>query len=404
MSVTLDDIRAAAVTFAGQILLTPTIAAPRLSERLGTNLRLKLENLQYTGSFKDRGALNKLKNLTPDQARVGVIAMSAGNHAQGVACHSGRLGIPATIVMPVHTPFNKVERTESFGARVLLHGETLSESEAAARELVERDGLTLIHPYDDPLIIAGQGTVALEMLEAAPDLDLLVIPIGGGGLIAGIATAAKALKPDIEVIGVQATSYPSMKQYLAGEPVTCSGPTIAEGIAVKAPGKLTSAIIRDLVSDIVLVTEDHVERAVDALLTIQKISAEGAGAAGVAALLADPERFAGRQIGVVICGGNIDARMLASILMRGLVRNRRLVRLRIAITDAPGALARVTRLIGEAGADIVEVFHHRLFYDLPVKMADIDVILETRNPAHVDQIIASLGEGGFPAELMEDVD
>jgi threonine dehydratase len=403
MDITLDTIRAAAAAIADAVPVTPTVPAARLSDLLGLDIRLKLENLHHTGSFKERGALNKLKSLTDDEARAGVIAMSAGNHAQGVAHHARRLGIPATIVMPRETPFTKIERTEAFGARVLLHGDSLSEAATFAGEIAGREGLTFVHPYDDPYIIAGQGTIALEMLDAVPDLDVLVVPIGGGGLIAGIATAAKALKPDIEVLGVEAALYPSMKQFLAGEPLRCAGPTIAEGIAVKSPGRLTSEIIRSHVDDILLVDETALERAIDMLVTVQKIVAEGAGAAGIAALLADPARFAGRRIGTPICGGNIDARVLASILMRGLVRDRRLVRLRIAISDQPGALARVSHVLGEAGTNIVEVYHHRLFHNVPVKIADIDVVLETRNPAHVDAVIATLRDAGFPAELMSDV-
>ncbi|UEM05440.1 threonine ammonia-lyase [Skermanella rosea] len=403
MTIALDDIRRAAAILAGELPVTPTVAARRLSEQTGTRLFLKLESLHHTGSFKERGALAKLRSLDEAAARQGVIAMSAGNHAQGVAYHATRLGIPATIVMPAQTPFTKVERTEAYGARVLLHGETLSDAEAFAHDIAARDGLTFVHPYDDPLIIAGQGTVGLEMLDAVPDLDVLVVPIGGGGLIAGIATAAKALKPGIEVIGVEAEMYPSMKQTLAGEPVACSGATIAEGIAVKAPGQLTREIVRDLVDDIVLVGEECLERAIYTLITEQKLVVEGAGAAGVAALLDDPARFKGRTVGTVICGGNIDARVLASILMRGLVRQRRVVRLRIGLSDAPGALAKVAQFLGDAGGNIVEVYHQRLFHNVPVKMADIDVVLETRDPAHVDAIIAKLREAGYPAELMDDV-
>ncbi|EWY38906.1 threonine dehydratase [Skermanella stibiiresistens SB22] len=403
MSIGLEDIRRAAAIVAEDLPPTPTVAAPRLSEQTGTKLFLKLESLRHTGSFKERGALVKLRSLDAAQARQGVIAMSAGNHAQGVAHHATRLGIPATIVMPAQTPFTKVERTEAYGGRVLLHGDTLSDAETFAHAVAEHDGLTFVHPYDDPLIIAGQGTIGLEMLEAVPDLDTLVIPIGGGGLIAGIAVAAKALKPGIRIIGVEAELYPSMKRTLADAPVSCSGATIAEGIAVKSPGLLTREIIRDLVDDIVLVGEECLERAIYTLITEQKLVVEGAGAAGVAALLDDPDRFAGQTVGTVICGGNIDARVLASILMRGLVRQRRVVRLRIGLSDAPGALAKVAQFLGDAGGNIVEVYHQRLFHNVPVKMADIDVVLETRDPAHVDAIIAQLRAAGYPAELMDDV-
>lgn len=399
----LEDIRQAAASIRGELTPTPAVPALRLSEQAGCTLHLKLETLHHTGSFKERGALNKLKSLPPEAARAGVIAMSAGNHAQGVAYHASRLGIPAKIVMPAATPFTKAERTESYGATVILHGDGLSESEAFAHDLADREGLTFIHPYDDPLIIAGQGTCGLEFMEAVPELDVLVVPIGGGGLISGVAIAAKALKPGIRILGVETELYPSMRQTIAGDPVACHGSTVAEGIAVKSPGRLTRAIVEKLVDDILLVGETQIERAIYALMTEQNLVAEGAGAAGVAAILADPGRFAGKSVGTILCGGNIDARVLASILMRGLVRDRRMVRLRIAITDAPGTLARVTRLIGETGGNIVEVYHQRLFHDVPVKMADVDVVVETRNPRHVEQIIGKLAGSGFPTELLSDV-
>lgn len=403
MTISIDDIRRAAATIREDLAPSPTIRAERLSEQLGCTLYLKLENLRHTGSFKERGALNMLRGLSAEAARAGVIAMSAGNHAQGVAYHSRRLGIPATIVMPAHTPFTKVERTESYGARVLLHGDSLSEAEAFAHAVAGKEGLTFVHPYDDPAVIAGQGTCALELLEAVPDLDVLVVPVGGGGLIAGMAVAAKALRPGIRVLGVEAELYPSMRQVLASEPVVCRGVTVAEGIAVKNPGQITRRIVKEAVDEIVLVGEDALERSIYTLLTDQKIVAEGAGAAGVAAMLADPARFRGLRVGTVICGGNIDARVLASILMRGLVRDRRMVRLRIALPDTPGALAQVTGMIGEMGGNIVEVYHQRLFHDVPVRMAEVDVVVETRNPTHVQQVITRLCDDGFPAELMGDV-
>ncbi|HYD31549.1 MAG TPA: threonine ammonia-lyase [Azospirillaceae bacterium] len=403
MTITVDDIRAARGALKGAIAVTPAEPAPRLSELAGCELFLKLENQQHTGSFKERGALNKLKSLTADEARGGVIAMSAGNHAQAVAYHARRLGIRATIVMPGFTPFTKVERTESYGARVELHGDTLSDAHEYAQKLAKNQGLTFVHPYDDPLVIAGQGTAALEFLESCPDLDMLVVPIGGGGLIAGMAVAAKAVSPRLQVIGVEAEMYPSVKQALAGQPIVCSGATVAEGIAVKAPGKLTLPLIRDLVDDIVLCPESMLEQAVYHMVTTQKLVAEGAGAASLAAVLAQPERFRGRKVGLIVCGGNIDARILAQVLMRGLVREGRLVRLRIGITDAPGALAKVAGLLGASGANIVEVHHQRLFHDVPVKMADVDVVLETRDRPHVEAILARLTAAGFPAELMTDV-
>jgi threonine dehydratase len=403
MTPTLDDVRRAAATLAGDLQVTPFVPALRLSEQVGAEVFLKLENLHHTGSFKERGALVKLRSLSAEEARAGVIAMSAGNHAQGVAFHARRLGIPATIVMPARTPFTKVERTEGYGARVVLHGEGLSEAEAHAHELAARHGYAFVHPYDDPLVVAGQGTCGLEMLDAVPGLDALVVPVGGGGLVGGIATAAKALRPGMRVYGVEAALYPSMRQALAGEPVSCSGATLAEGIAVKAPGRLTLEIARTLVDEILLVDEAALERAVFALMAEQKLVAEGAGAAGVAALMAEPGRFRGLRVGIVLCGGNIDARLLASVLMRGLVRDRRLVRLRVEIDDAPGALGTIARVIGEAGGNIVEVYHRRLFYDVPVKMAEVDVVVETRGPDHVERITSTLRGAGFATELMGDV-
>ncbi len=404
-SVTAEDIRAAGRTIAGEVIRTPLVAAPRLSEILGCELYLKLENQQYTGSFKDRGALNKLKSLTPEQAKFGVIAMSAGNHAQGVAYHARRLGIPATIVMPEFAPFTKVERTKELGARVVLTGDTLDASAIAAREIAERENLTFVHPYDDPKIVAGQGTIGFEMLEDQPELDTIVVPIGGGGIISGIAIAAKSVKPGIEMIGVEAELFPSMYQAVHGQAPSAGGQmaggqTLADGIAVKNPGALTRPIIEELVSDILLVDEGHIEAAVHALVEQQKIVAEGAGAVGVAALMKDKERFAGRKVGAVICGGNIDVRLLSWVLTRGLVRDGRMVRLRIGIVDRPGVLAQVTRLIGETGGNIIEVYHQRLFYDVPAKQAEVDAVIETRNTEHVREIVAALEAGGFPTRVL----
>jgi threonine dehydratase len=353
-----------------------------------------------TGSFKERGALNKLKSLDAAQRSAGVIAMSAGNHAQGVAYHARRLGMPATIVMPEGTPFTKVERTEAHGARVVLRGDGLAEARRAAEEIAAAEGLALIHPYDDALIIAGQGTIGLELLEDRPDLDVVIVPIGGGGVIAGTALAAKALRPEIEVIGVEAALYPSMHHVIRGLPPEKGGQTIAEGIAVKEPGKLTKAIIEKLVADIVLVDEASLEGAIETLLVQQKLVVEGAGAAPLAALLADPKPYRGRRVALVLCGGNIDARLLASILMRGLVRAGRMVRLRVEISDQPGLLARVASVIGQKGGNIVEVYHQRLFQDVPVKLAELDVVVETRNPAHVGEILRALEAAGFPTRLL----
>jgi len=396
MTVTIDDIRAAAATIAGQVVRTPAVPAPRLAEATGARaVVLKLENLQYTGSFKDRGALNKLKSLTPQEAKNGVIAMSAGNHAQGVACFAQRLGIPAVIVMPQGTPFNKVERTKSFGARVVIEGDTIDAAAVFARELAKRENLTFVHPYDDARIVAGQGTIGLELMADVPDLDIIVVPIGGGGVMAGIATAAKAIKPDIEMIGVEAALYPSMHHAVRNLTPVFGAHTIAEGIAVKSPGALTKAIIERLVSDILLVEEEPLEQAVQMMAEAQKIVAEGAGAAGLAAMLAHRERFAGKRVGLVVCGGNIDARMLGQVLLRGLVRDGRVITLRIEIVDQPGVLARLARAIGGAGGNIIEIYHQRLFTDLPAKRADIDAVVETRNAEHVKEITASLTAAGF---------
>jgi threonine dehydratase len=397
LPVTIADIRAAAAAIAGEVMRTPTIAAPALSSLTGAEIFLKLETLHPTGSFKERGALNKLKSLTQAQRDAGVIAMSAGNHAQGVAYHAQRLGIPATIVMPEGTPFTKIERTEAYGATIVLRGEGLAEARQAADAIAASRGLAFVHPYDDPAIIAGQGTIGIELLADVADLDAIVVPIGGGGLISGIAIAAKALAPAVEVIGVQCARYPAMRQALRGEAPTLAagGQTIAEGIAVKEPGARTSAIVAALVSDIVLVEEDALERAVDTLAGVAKLVVEGAGAAALAALFTAPQRFAGRKVALVLCGGNIDARLLASILMRGLVRAGKLVRLRVEISDSPGVLAKITGIIGERGGNIVELYHQRLFQDVPVKEAEVDLVVETRNPAHVGEIIGALGAGGF---------
>ncbi len=402
--VKVEDVRAAANLLNGVIWPTPCAPARRLSARLGLDLALKLENLQLTGSFKARGAYVKLSSLEPEQRKRGVIAMSAGNHAQGVAFHCSRLGIPATIVMPKTTPFTKVERTAALGATVKLKGESLSEAAEYARERADAKGLAFIHPYDDPLIVAGQGTVGLEMLFARPDLDTLVVPIGGGGLIAGIAVAAKALKPTIRVIGVQTQLYPDMARRFGKDvprrPENTAPATLAEGIAVKSPGRLTGRLVAALVDDIALVSEDAIERAVNLLMAEEKLVAEGAGAAALAALLSDPERFAGRKIGLVVSGGNIDQRMLASILMRGLTRDGRIARLRIEINDAPGMLAKVSGAIAAAGGNIIEIYHQRLFPDVPVMRADLDVLIETRGGDHLAAIEARLAAEGFASRRL----
>jgi threonine dehydratase len=397
MDVTPDLIRAAAGRIAGQVIATPTVPAPRLSALTGAEVYLKLENLQYTGSFKVRGALNKLLSLDAAARQRGVIAMSAGNHAQGVAFHCQRLGIPATIVMPKATPFTKVDRTAAMGAKVLLQGEGLSEAATFAREHARAEQLTFIHPYDDPLIVAGQGTVALEMLAAVPDLELLVVPIGGGGLISGCALAARDANPSLRVVGVQASLYATMKR---NAPPARGGSTLAEGIAVKEPGALTRAVVERTVEDIVLADEALIERAVNLMVTDAKITAEGAGAAPLAALLCDPQRFRGRRVGLVVSGGNIDPRLIASILTRGLLQDGRIARLRVEITDVPGMLSRVAAAIAEAGGNVIEIYHHRLFQDVPVTRADLDIVLETRNRAHLDEIIGRIGATGITVRLL----
>ncbi len=395
-----EDVRAAANLLVGSVARTPTIASPALSALTGSTVFLKLETLHPTGSFKERGAVVKLASLGRAERKAGVIAMSAGNHAQGVAYHARRLGIPVTIVMPEGTPFNKVTRTESLGAKVVLSGAGIAEARKAALEIATAKRLTFVHPYDDPLLIAGQGTCGLEMLTDVPDLDVLLVPIGGGGLISGIAVAVKAMKPGIAVIGVEVAGYASMRHALGRGPKPEGGETLAEGIAVKEPGRITTAITRALVDDILVVDEDAVERAVTAFIESQRLVVEGAGAIGLAVLLANAKQFRRKRVGLVVSGGNIDARLLSSILMRGLVRTGRLVRLRAEITDQPGTLARLTRVIGDAGANIVEIYHQRLFQDVPVKRAELDAVVETRNRAHVSELIAAMTKAGYPTRLL----
>ncbi len=400
LAVGIDDIRAASAAISGAVLRTPAVSAPALGEFVGAELVLKLEMLHPTGSFKERGALNKLLSLDAAQRAAGVIALSAGNHAQGVAYHARRLGIPATIVMPADTPFTKVERTEACGARVVLRGAGLAEARLAAEHLARAEALTPIHPYDDAKVIAGQGTVALELIADHPELDALIVPIGGGGLISGIAVAAKALEPGIEIIGAQCTLYAAMAHALGRCPLPAGGTTLAEGIAVKEPGVLTRPIVEALVADILLADEVALERAVATLLDVEKLVVEGAGAAPLAALMSEAARFRGKRIGLVLSGGNIDARLIASILQRQLVRAGRLVRLRIEISDMPGALAKIAAIIGEKGGNIVEIYHQRLFQDVPVKLAEVDAVIETRNPRHVGELVAALAGAGFPTRLL----
>lgn len=390
LPVTLADIEAAAATLAGLVKCTNFDRSRTLSDITGASVWLKFENLQFTATFKERGALNRLAALSADQRQRGVIAASAGNHAQGVAYHAARLSIPATIYVPIGTPTVKIENTRRHGATVIEGGATLEEAAALATTHGRNEGLTFIHPYDDPLIIAGQGTIALEMLAAAPDLDVLIVPIGGGGLISGIAVAVKTLKPAIEVIGVQAALYPSMYNLIKQQSLPMRGDTLAEGIAVKAPGRITSEIVRALVDDIVLVTEQDVEQALSLLLTIEKSVTEGAGAAGLAAVLADPVRFRGRKLGLVLSGGNIDTRLLSGVLTRQLAREGRLSQLRFDIVDRPGQLGTVVAVLSQAGANIVEVSHQRIFTDLPAKAVHLEIVVETRDRSHLDATIAAL--------------
>lgn len=401
VKITLADIEAARRTIAGHVLRTPLLTAPHLSELTGADVYVKYENLQVTNSFKERGACVKLATLDAEEGRRGVIAMSAGNHAQAVAYHARRLAMPATIVMPVTTPFVKVKATEALGANVVLHGDTLGEAQARAEAIAAERNLVWVHPYDDPSIIAGQGTIALEMLEEAPDLDVLVVPIGGGGLIAGNAIAARAVKPSIEIVGAECELYPSMWNAIHRGNRPCGGATLAEGIAVSNTGRLTLPVVRELVRDIILVDEPLIERAVNAFLTLQKTMAEGAGAAGLAAMLAAPDRFAGRKVGLILCGGNIDPRILASVMVRELERADRIVSFRLTIPDRPGILGHIATRLGELGANILGVDHHRLFLDVPAKGAKLDVTVETRDAAHADEIFRALRDDGYQPVRLE---
>jgi threonine dehydratase len=401
LSITLADIESARRVIQEAIVRTPMLPAPKLSALTGAQVFVKYENLQVTNSFKDRGALAKLASLSDAERACGVIAMSAGNHAQAVAYHASRLGIPATIVMPVTTPFVKVAATRAYGAEVVLDGETMVEAQACCEEIRRERGLTLVHPYDDARVIAGQGTIAVEMLEDQGDLDCIVIPIGGGGLIAGNALAARAMRPQIEIVGTEAALYPSVWNALTGEQRPIGGATLAEGIAVKNVGALTLPVIRELVSEIILVDEAHLERAVNAHLTLQKTMAEGAGAAGLAAMLAKPDRFHGRKVGLILCGGNIDPRILASVMVRELERETKIVAFRLTIPDRPGVLGIIATRLGELGANILEVNHRRLFLDVPAKGAKLDVTMETRDGAHAGDILSALAEDGYQPVRIE---
>jgi threonine dehydratase len=395
----LQTIQRAADRLQGQVLLTPCVESRTLSQIVQAQVFLKFENLQFTASFKERGACNKLAQLSDAERARGVVAMSAGNHAQGVAYHAQRLGLRAVIVMPRFTPGVKVERTRGFGAEVVLHGDTLEQARAHAFELATAQNLSFVHPYDDDAIVAGQGTVGLEMLQAVPDLDVLVIAVGGGGLISGIATAAKALKPGIEVVGVQTVRFPAMFNAIKGTHHPQGTSTIAEGIAVGTPGRITEAIIRARVDDLVLVDEGDIEQAVLMLLEIEKTVVEGAGAAGLAALLKYPERFRGRKVGLVLCGGNIDPLLLAAIIERGMVRAGRLARVKVGSRDVPGALALITTAVAEAGANIDEVHHQRAFSALSAQNVEIELVLQTRGHEHVREVLDHLRAAGFDAAL-----
>ncbi len=394
----LTDIEQAAQRLHGHLLNTPCVESRTLSQLTGAQIYLKFENLQYTASFKERGACNKLAQLTEPERQRGVIAMSAGNHAQGVAYHAQRLGIRAVIVMPRFTPGVKIERTRGFGAEVVLHGDTLDESRAHALQLAEREGLVFVHPYDDEAVMAGQGTVGLEMLHAVPDLDVLVVAVGGGGLIAGMATAAKALKPGIEIIGVQTSRFPGMVNAIKGTHYPQGTSTIADGIAVGTPGVLAQAIIARRVDDLLLVDEGDIEQAMVMLLEIEKTLVEGAGAAGLAALLKYPARFAGLKVGLVLCGGNIDPLLLAAIIERGMVRAGRLARIRVSARDVPGSLAKITATVADAGANIEEVHHQRAFTMLAALNVEIELVVQTRGRPHIEQVLQALRAAGFEAE------
>jgi threonine dehydratase len=395
---TIDDIRAAAERIKGAVIRTPMLVSRTLSEIIGAEVWLKFENLQFTAAYKERGALNKLLQLTPEERSRGVIAASAGNHAQAVAYHAKRLGIPATIVMPATTPTVKVTQTAGHGATVVLHGDMFDDAYARARELALEAGYVFVHPFDDPQIIAGAGTVALEMLEDAPDLDMFVIPIGGGGLMSGVSIASRAIKPDIELIGVEAELYPSMKCAIQHCRMPLGGDTLAEGIAVKQPGELTSRILRAYADDVVLVSERDLERAVAMLVGIEKTVVEGAGAAGLAAMLSDRARFKGKKIATLLCGGNIDTHLLANVLVRDLVRQGRIARLHVAAHDQPGALAAITAKVYEAGVNVIEINHSRIFTRLPAKDTMIEVECEARDPESIDDVVARLEAAGFRVE------
>ena len=398
---TLADVRAAAARIAGAVVRTPMLRSQTLSDIAGADIWLKFENHQFTAAYKERGALNALLQLSDEQRARGVIAASAGNHSQGLSYHGRRLGVPVTIVMPQTTPSVKVMQTESVGGQVELVGETFDEAYAHARELERERGLTFVHPFDDPQVAAGQGTVALEMLEEKDDFDCLVVPIGGGGLMSGMATVARALKPEIEMVGVQAELFPSMYSAVTGDERPCGGDTLAEGIAVKAPGQFTRQIIAELVDEVLLVKESTLEHSVSLLLQIEKTVVEGAGAAGLAAVLSNPERFAGKTVGLVLCGGNIDPRLLANVLLRDLARSGRLARLQVVLQDRPGALFKVMREFNAHDVNIIEIYHQRIFTTLPAKGLTAEIECEARDGGQIDRLVENLRAKGYVVELAE---
>ncbi len=398
---TLDDIRRAARQIEGVVMRTPFLPAPRLSRLTGAEIFVKYENLQATSSFKERGALVKFLSLGEAERKRGVIAMSAGNHAQAVAYHAQRLGVPATIVMPKPTPFVKIAATRSFGAEVVLEGETLADAQVTVEQIIARTGAILVHPYDDPEIIRGQGTIGIEIVEERPDLDMVVVPVGGGGLISGIAIAVKGLAPQVEIIGVETQLYPSVFAALRGEVAQCGGDSLAEGIAVKNVGKLPLEIIRANVGEMLLVSEGAIEEAVAAYLTLQKTMAEGAGAAPLAAVISNPDKFRGKRVGLILAGGNIDPRLAASIMVRELAREERIAAFRLTINDRPGVLADVASVIGDTGGNILEVLHHRTMLNVPPKGASLDVTVETHGPEHAAEIVAALTGHGYFCEPLD---
>ncbi len=401
LAITFADIEAAAVALQGHVLNTPLLRSPRLSALTGAEVFVKFENMQATASFKERGAANRLLHLTQAERARGVIAMSAGNHAQALAYHAKRMGVPATIVMPATTPLVKVENTRSHGARVVLHGDTLVEAAEKVAEIRAAEGLVMVHPFDDPKVMAGQGTIAIEMLAAEPSLDTLIVPMGGGGLISGVAVAAHALKPGIRVMGVEAALFPSFHNALTGDSLPIGGPTLAEGIAVKHVGALTLPVCRALVEGPILVSEELIERAVNAFATLQHTLAEGAGAAGLAAMLAEPETFRGQRVGLILCGGNIDSRLLAAIMVRELERDDRILSLRMTGADRPGVLGLIASRLGELGANILEVSHGRLMLDVPAKGVTIDITVETRGATHAQEILTALAADGLSPRRLD---